>query len=84
MSETGTVEPAAGQAPVQEGQGAGHAEKTHMIQGIVFGLIFVALVTAVFGFLMGSYVTVWPIAAVFAIWTIVSLVIFRGGAEDEH
>ena len=94
MSETGTVEPAAGQAPVQEGQGAGHAEKTHaaqghaekthMIQGIIFGLIFVALVTAVFGFLMGSYVTVWPIAAVFAIWTIVSLVIFRGGAEDEH
>ncbi len=89
MSETGTVEPAAGQAPVQEGQGAGHAEKTHaekthMIQGIVFGLIFVVLVTAVFGFLMGSYVTVWPIAAVFAIWTIVSLVIFRGGAEDEH
>ena len=94
MSETGTVEPAAGQAPVQGGQGdghaekthaaQGHAEKTHMIQGIVFGLIFVALVTAVFGFLMGSYVTVWPIAAVFAIWTIVSLVIFRGGAEDEH
>jgi len=61
---------------------ADHAEKTHMVQGIVFGFIFVALVTAVFGFLMGSYVIVWPIAAVFAIWTVVSLIIYRGVPSD--
>ncbi|MFM9136437.1 MAG: hypothetical protein ACKOT0_13555 [bacterium] len=67
------------------GQPQGHAEKTHMIQAVIFGLVFVALVTAVFGFLMGSYVVVWPIAATFAIWTVVSLLIFRGvPADTDH
>lgn len=69
----------------ESGHATTHAEKTHMIQGIVFGFIFVALVTAVFGFLMGSYVIVWPIAAVFAIWTVVSLIIYRGvPTESAH
>jgi multidrug transporter EmrE-like cation transporter len=63
--------------------GTHEVTKTHLVQAIIVGWVLVALVWAVFGFLSQNYVLYLPLLIAYAIWTVVSLMIFGRGLDKE-
>ncbi len=63
--------------------GSHEVTKTHLVQAIIVGWVLVALVWLVFGFLSQNYVLYLPLLIAYAIWTVVSLMIFGRGLDKE-
>jgi multidrug transporter EmrE-like cation transporter len=63
--------------------GTHEVTKTHLVQAIIVGWVLVALVWLVFGFLSQNYVLYLPLLIAYAIWTVVSLMIFGRGLDKE-
>jgi hypothetical protein len=63
--------------------GTHEVTKTHLVQAIIVGWVLVALVWLVFGFLSQNYVLYLPLLLAYAIWTVVSLMIFGRGLDKE-
>ncbi len=57
--------------------------KPHLVAGIITGWVLVALVWLVFGFLSQNYVLYLPLLIAYALWTVVSLMIFGRGLDKE-
>lgn len=63
--------------------GTHEVTKRHLVSAIIVGWVLVALVWLIFGFLAQNYVTYIPLLLAYAIWTVVSLVIFGRGLDKE-
>ncbi|MEY3734001.1 MAG: hypothetical protein RL347_1360 [Actinomycetota bacterium] len=63
--------------------GTHEVTKSHMVSAIITGWVLVALVWLIFGFLAQNYITYVPLLVAYAIWTVVSLVIFGRGLDRE-
>ena len=63
--------------------GTHEVTKPHLVSAIVVGWVLVALVWLIFGFLSQNYVLYIPMLVAYAIWTVVSLVIFGRGLDRE-
>lgn len=59
------------------------ATKTHLVAAIIVGWVLVVGVWAIFGFLSKNYVMYVPMLLAYAIWTVVSLVIYGRGLDRE-
>lgn len=63
--------------------GTHEVTKRHLVSAIIVGWVLVALVWLIFGFLAQNFVTYIPLLLAYAIWTVVSLVIFGRGLDKE-
>ena len=63
--------------------GSHEVAKSHLVSAIIVGWVLVALVWLIFGFLAQNYVTYIPMLVAYAIWTVVSLVIYGRGLDRE-
>lgn len=63
--------------------GTHEVTKSHLVSGIIVGWVLVALVWLIFGFLAGNYAVYIPLLVAYAIWTVVSLLIFGRGLDRE-
>jgi len=63
--------------------GSHEVTKPHLVSAIIVGWVLVSLVWLIFGFLAGNYVTYLPLLAAYAIWTVVSLLMFGRGLDRE-
>jgi uncharacterized membrane protein len=63
--------------------GTHEVAKSHLVSAIITGWVLVALVWLIFGFLAGNFITYVPMLLAYAIWTVVSLVIFGRGLDRE-
>lgn len=63
--------------------GSHEVTKSHLVSAIIVGWVLVALVWLIFGFLAQNYVTYIPMLVAYAIWTVVSLVIYGRGLDRE-
>lgn len=63
--------------------GSHEATKSHPVAAIIVGWVLATLIWAIFGFLSGSYGTYIPMLVAYAVWTVVSLVIFGRGLDRE-
>ena len=63
--------------------GSHEVTKTHLVSAIIVGWVLVALVWLIFGFLSQNYVTYIPMLVAYAIWTVVSLMLFGRGLDHE-
>lgn len=63
--------------------GTHEVAKTHLVSAIIVGWVLVALTWLIFGFLAQNYVTYIPLLVAYAIWTVVSLLIFGRGLDKE-
>ena len=63
--------------------GTHEVTKSHLVSAIITGWVLVALVWLIFGFLAGNFVTYVPLLAAYAIWTVVSLLLYGRGLDRE-
>ena len=63
--------------------GTHEVTKPHMVSAIITGWVLVALVWLIFGFLSQNFLIYVPMLVAYAIWTVVSLVIFGRGLDRE-
>ena len=63
--------------------GTHEVTKRHLVSAIIVGWVLVALVWLIFGFLAQNFVTYIPLLLAYAIWTVVSLLIFGRGLDKE-
>ncbi|MFM1964607.1 MAG: hypothetical protein RL134_332 [Actinomycetota bacterium] len=63
--------------------GTHEVAKSHLVSAIIVGWVLVALVWLIFSFLAGSYVVYIPLLVAYAIWTVVSLLIYGRGLDRE-
>ena len=63
--------------------GTHEVQKSHLVAGILTGWVLVALVWVIFGFLSQNYAVYVPLLIAYAIWTVVSLLIFGRGLDRE-
>lgn len=63
--------------------GTHEAGKSHMVAAVITGWVLITLVWLIFGFLAQNYAVYVPMLAAYAIWTVVSLVIFGRGLDRE-
>ena len=63
--------------------GSHEVAKSHLVSAIIVGWVLVALVWLIFGFLAQNYVTYIPMLVAYAIWTVVSLIIYGRGLDRE-
>lgn len=59
------------------------AAKPHLVSAIIVGWVLVLGVWAIFGFLSQNYVRFLPMLVAYAIWTVVSLLIYGRGLDRE-
>jgi multidrug transporter EmrE-like cation transporter len=59
------------------------AAKSHLAAAIIGGWVLVAAVWAIFGFLSQNYLLYVPLLIAYAIWTVVSLLMFGRGLDNE-
>jgi len=59
------------------------AAKSHLVSAIITGWVLVALVWLIFGFLSKNSLIYVPMLVAYAIWTVVSLLIFGRGLDRE-
>ena len=63
--------------------GSHEVTRTHLGQAIIVGWVLVALVWLIFGFLAQNYLLYLPMLIAYAVWTVVSLMIFGRGLDKE-
>lgn len=63
--------------------GSHQATKPHLVSAIIVGWVLVALVYLIFSFLAGNNTVYLPLLAIYAVWTVVSLLIFGRGLDKE-
>ena len=63
--------------------GSHEVAKTHVVSAIIVGWVLVALTWLIFGFLAQNYVLYLPLLVAYAIWTVVSLLIYGRGLDKE-
>ena len=63
--------------------GTHEVTKPHLVSAIIVGWVRVALVWLIFGFLAQNYVLYIPLLVAYAIWTVVSLLIFGRSLDKE-
>lgn len=63
--------------------GSHESSKGHLVSAIIFGLILVTAVYAIFSFLAASYSVYVPMLALYAVWVVVSLVMYGRGLDRE-
>lgn len=59
------------------------APKSHLVSAIITGWVLIALVWLIFGFLSQNYLLYVPMLVAYAVWTVVSLLIFGRGLDRE-
>jgi len=59
------------------------AAKPHLVSAIITGWVLVALVWLIFGFLSQNSLIYVPMLVAYAVWTVVSLIIFGRGLDRE-
>lgn len=63
--------------------GTHEVTKSHLVSAVITGWVLVALVWLIFGFLAQNFVTYIPLLVAYAVWTVVSLIIFGRGLDRE-
>lgn len=63
--------------------GTHEVAKSHLVSAIIVGWVLVALVYLIFSFLAQNYVTYIPLLIAYAIWTVVSLLMYGRGLDRE-
>ncbi|MBM3685412.1 MAG: hypothetical protein FJW85_00195 [Actinobacteria bacterium] len=63
--------------------GSHEVAKSHLVSGIIVGWVLVALVWLIFGFLSQNFLLYVPMLVAYAVWTVVSLLIFGRGLDRE-
>lgn len=63
--------------------GTHEVTKRHLVSAIIVGWVLVALVYLIFSFLAQNYVTYIPLLIAYAIWTVVSLLMYGRGLDRE-
>ncbi len=63
--------------------GTHEVAKSHLVSAIITGWVLVALVYLIFSFLAQNYVTYIPLLIAYAIWTVVSLLMYGRGLDRE-
>lgn len=63
--------------------GTHEANKPHLVSAIIVGWVLVALVWLIFGSLAKDFITYLPMLAAYAVWTVVSLILFGRGLDKE-
>lgn len=63
--------------------GTHEVAKSHPVSAVIVGWVLVALVYLIFSFLAQNYVTYIPLLVAYAIWTVVSLLMYGRGLNKE-
>jgi hypothetical protein len=63
--------------------GSHEVAKSHLVSAIITGWVLVGLVYLIFAFLSQNYVIYVPMFIAYAVWTVVSLMIFGRGLDRE-
>jgi multidrug transporter EmrE-like cation transporter len=63
--------------------GTHEASKSHLVQAIIVGWVLATLIWLIFSFLAQNYVTYIPMLAAYAVWTVVSLMLYGRGLDKE-
>lgn len=63
--------------------GSHEQSQGHMVSAVIFGLVLVTAVFAIFGFLSKNYTLYLPMLIAYGIWVVVALVFFGRGLDSE-